>query len=95
MQKEIAIKELRLSRLASMGVKEAADEKRLYKGKVRDILDLGSMLLIYTTDRISAFDRVLATIPLKGEILNQISLFWFHRTEDITVSYTHLRAHET
>ena len=66
-----------------MGVKAAGDEKRLYKGKVRDILDLGSMLLIYTTDRISAFDRVLATIPLKGEILNQISLFWFKQTEDV------------
>ncbi|HUV07686.1 MAG TPA: phosphoribosylaminoimidazolesuccinocarboxamide synthase [Spirochaetia bacterium] len=55
----------------------------LIKGKVRDILDLGQDLIILTTDRISAFDRVLTTIPCKGEVLNQISLFWFGKTEDI------------
>ena len=83
MKEKSSIKDLNLPALKSLGVKAAGDEKRLYKGKVRDILDLGSMLLIYTTDRISAFDRVLATIPLKGEILNQISLFWFKQTEDV------------
>ncbi|MBN2440815.1 MAG: phosphoribosylaminoimidazolesuccinocarboxamide synthase [Spirochaetales bacterium] len=75
--------ELNLSKLKSLGVKAAADKTKLYRGKVRDILDLGSALFIYTTDRISAFDRVLATIPSKGEILNQISLFWFKQTADI------------
>ena len=53
------------------------------RGKVRDIIDLGSRLLIVTTDRISAFDRVLSTIPCKGEVLNRISLFWFGKTADI------------
>jgi len=53
------------------------------RGKVRDIIELGSHLLIVTTDRISAFDRVLSTIPCKGEVLNRISLFWFGKTEDI------------
>jgi phosphoribosylaminoimidazole-succinocarboxamide synthase len=53
------------------------------RGKVRDVIDLGDELLITTTDRISAFDRVLTTIPCKGEVLNTISLFWFHATSDI------------
>ena len=56
---------------------------RLTRGKVRDVVDLGTELLISTTDRISAFDRVLTTVPCKGEVLNTISLFWFRSTEDI------------
>ncbi len=56
---------------------------RLSRGKVRDVLDLGTELLITTTDRISAFDRVLTTIPCKGEVLNTLSSFWFRRTADI------------
>ncbi len=48
------------------------------RGKVRDIYDLGEALLIVASDRISAFDVVMAnTIPYKGIILTQISLFWF------------------
>lgn len=54
-----------------------------YKGKVRDVYDLGDKLLIITTDRISAFDVVLTTIPFKGEILNNLSYFWFEKTKDI------------
>ncbi|MBN2531965.1 MAG: phosphoribosylaminoimidazolesuccinocarboxamide synthase [Spirochaetales bacterium] len=81
---EIPVKKgLNLLKLESAGIEAAGDEKRFYRGKVRDILDLGSMLFIYTTDRISAFDNVLTTIPLKGEILNQLSLFWFKQTGDI------------
>jgi phosphoribosylaminoimidazole-succinocarboxamide synthase len=48
------------------------------RGKVRDIYDLGDQLLIVATDRISAFDVVMANpIPYKGQVLTQISLFWF------------------
>ena len=48
------------------------------RGKVRDIYDLGDKLLIVATDRISAFDVVMASgIPSKGIVLTQISLFWF------------------
>ena len=48
------------------------------RGKVRDIYDIGNKLLIVATDRISAFDVVMANgIPYKGVILTQISLFWF------------------
>ena len=59
------------------------DIGKKYRGKVRDVYDLGDALLIITTDRISAFDRVLGTIPFKGEILNNLSMFWFKKTSDI------------
>jgi len=50
----------------------------LGRGKVRDLYAVGDALLLVATDRISAFDHVLATgIPGKGKILTQISLFWF------------------
>jgi phosphoribosylaminoimidazole-succinocarboxamide synthase len=53
----------------------------LFRGKVRDVYDLGDALMIVTSDRLSAFDVVLPTpIPGKGVILNQMSLFWFART---------------
>jgi phosphoribosylaminoimidazole-succinocarboxamide synthase len=54
------------------------------RGKVRDIYDLGDRLLIVATDRLSAFDVVMATpIPDKGRVLTQLSLFWFHLLQDI------------
>jgi phosphoribosylaminoimidazole-succinocarboxamide synthase len=59
----------------------------LIRGKVRDVVDLGSELLLTTTDRISAFDRVLTTVPCKGEVLNTISLFWFGSTGDIIANH--------
>jgi phosphoribosylaminoimidazole-succinocarboxamide synthase len=54
-----------------------------YVGKVRDVYHRGSLLVLITTDRLSAFDRVLTTIPFKGEVLNRLSQFWFQRTRDI------------
>jgi len=54
------------------------------RGKVRDIYDLGSQLLIVATDRLSAFDVILPTpIPDKGRVLTQLSLFWFQLLEDV------------
>ena len=53
-------------------------------GKVRDVYDLGDKLLIVSTDRISAFDVVLPCgIPDKGNVLNQLSAFWFEKTAHI------------
>lgn len=53
---------------------------KLRSGKVREIFDLGDRLLMVATDRISAFDVVLPSgIPKKGEVLTQISFFWFER----------------
>jgi phosphoribosylaminoimidazole-succinocarboxamide synthase len=60
---------------------------RVTQGKVRDIAELGDALLISTTDRISAFDRVLTVIPCKGEVLNTVSLFWFDATADIVPNH--------
>jgi len=59
--------------------------KKIHQGKVRDIYDVDAgHLLIVTTDRLSAFDVVLPDpIPHKGEVLTQISLFWFARTQHI------------
>jgi len=55
------------------------------RGKVRDIFDLGERLLIVATDRISAFDVVMANgIPDKGRVLTALSLFWFKRLGSIT-----------
>ena len=54
------------------------------RGKVRDIYDLGKELLIVVTDRISAYDVIMAEgIPGKGAVLNQISKYWFDKTVDI------------
>ena len=56
----------------------------LGRGKVRDLYAIGDTLLLVATDRISAFDHVLATgIPGKGKILTQISLFWFDLFADL------------
>jgi phosphoribosylaminoimidazole-succinocarboxamide synthase len=56
----------------------------MYRGKVRDSYDLGDSMLMVATDRISAFDFVLPCgIPYKGAVLNQISAFWFEKTEHI------------
>ncbi|MFH1032108.1 MAG: phosphoribosylaminoimidazolesuccinocarboxamide synthase [Chloroflexota bacterium] len=54
------------------------------RGKVRDTYDLGKLLLIIATDRISAFDFILpCAIPDKGAVLNQLSAFWFKKTEHL------------
>ncbi|WP_417454516.1 phosphoribosylaminoimidazolesuccinocarboxamide synthase [Kiloniella sp.] len=55
-----------------------------YQGKVRDAYDLpdGRRIMI-ATDRQSAFDRILAAVPHKGQVLNQTARFWFEQTEDI------------
>ncbi|KAJ7965769.1 Phosphoribosylaminoimidazole-succinocarboxamide synthase chloroplastic [Quillaja saponaria] len=54
------------------------------RGKVRDTYDSGEFLVLVTTDRQSAFDRILASIPYKGQVLNETSLWWFDKTKHIT-----------
>ncbi len=62
--------------------------KLFKRGKVRDIYELGNMLLIVATDRISAFDVVLPDgIPQKGKVLTALSLFWFNFTKDIVANH--------
>lgn len=56
----------------------------LYKGKVRELYDLGENVLIVVTDRISAFDYVLdPAVPEKGNVLNRLSAFWFGKTKEL------------
>ena len=57
------------------------------RGKVRDIYDLGNELLLVTTDRQSAFDRVLASVPFKGQVLNRVSAWWFEQTRHIVSNH--------
>src|SRR5215216_4717019 len=52
-------------------------------GKVREIYANDDQRILITTDRISAFDRVLGAIPFKGQVLNQLSAWWFEQTQDI------------
>ena len=60
----------------------------LGRGKVRDLYAIGDALLLVATDRISAFDHVLATgIPGKGKILTQISLFWFDLLSELVPNH--------
>src|SRR3989339_1718345 len=58
-----------------------------YEGKVRDNYILDGKRIIITTDRISAFDRVLTTIPFKGQVLNQTSAFWFEKTKNVVKNH--------
>src|SRR3989338_3819158 len=58
-----------------------------YEGKVRDNYTHENKRIIITTDRISAFDRVLCTLPFKGQVLNQTSAFWFKKTKNIVKNH--------
>jgi len=69
--------------------------KKVASGKVREIFDLGDRLLIVSTDRISAFDCILPTpIPGKGEVLNQLSAYWFERLDFVPNHLLHYRFEE-
>ncbi|MCS6845745.1 MAG: phosphoribosylaminoimidazolesuccinocarboxamide synthase [Caldilineales bacterium] len=57
------------------------------EGKVRDIYIQDGRRILITTDRVSAFDRVLGAIPFKGQVLNQLSAWWFDQVSDIVASH--------
>jgi phosphoribosylaminoimidazole-succinocarboxamide synthase len=60
---------------------------KLYQGKVRDNYIKDDIRIIVATDRLSAFDRVITTIPFKGQMLNQVSSFWFEKTKNIVKNH--------
>ena len=66
---------LKSTHLAGLGKK--------YQGKVRDFYIVKDKRILITTDRISAFDRILGEIPGKGQVLNLLSYFWFEKTKRI------------
>jgi len=53
------------------------------QGKVRDIYRRNDRLILVTTDRLSAFDRILGLVPYKGQVLTQLAAWWFEQTQDI------------
>ena len=65
----------------------ARDLGKQYTGKVRENFHLDDEIIMVTTDRVSAFDHVLGTIPFKGEILTEIANFWFEKTKDIAPNH--------
>jgi phosphoribosylaminoimidazole-succinocarboxamide synthase len=70
--------------------------KKLKSGKVREIFDLGDAFLFVASDRISAFDCVMPNgIPRKGEVLTQISHFWFDQTESLVANHRLVKAGES
>jgi phosphoribosylaminoimidazole-succinocarboxamide synthase len=58
-----------------------------YEGKVRDCYIADGKRIIIVTDRLSAFDVVLGTIPFKGQVLNQMAAFWFEATADLVPNH--------
>lgn len=73
-----------MNKIETVKKTEFPDLKLIRRGKVRDVYDLGEVLLIVATDRISAFDVIMNdAIPYKGNILSAISTFWFDKTRDI------------
>jgi phosphoribosylaminoimidazole-succinocarboxamide synthase len=67
--------------------------KKLKSGKVREVFDLGRRLLFVATDRISAFDCVMPNgIPRKGEVLTQLSYFWFEQTRRLAPNHLAAKA---
>ncbi|MBE2237713.1 MAG: phosphoribosylaminoimidazolesuccinocarboxamide synthase [Caldilineaceae bacterium] len=57
------------------------------QGKVRDIYCHADRLLLVTTDRLSAFDRILGVVPYKGQVLTQLAAWWFAQTQDIIANH--------
>lgn len=70
--------------LTGVDIPELGDK---IQGKVRDIYLRGSERILITTDRLSAFDRVLGAVPYKGQVLNQLSAFWFEQVGDVIGSH--------
>lgn len=58
-----------------------------YEGKVRDNYTQGDRRILITTDRLSAFDRIIALVPFKGRVLTSLTKFWFENTKDICPNY--------
>jgi phosphoribosylaminoimidazole-succinocarboxamide synthase len=56
-------------------------------GKVRDLYAVNGQRVLITTDRVSAFDRVLGVIPFKGQVLNQLSSWWFEQLQDVVANH--------
>ncbi len=77
--RELCSKTLETTDFSGLGRRE--------EGKVRDSYVADDTRTIVVTDRVSAFDVVIGTLPLKGQVLNQVAAFWFERTKDIAPNH--------
>src|SRR5882672_166643 len=69
--------------------------KKIRSGKVREVFDLGDRLLMVASDRISAFDVIMPNgIPRKGEVLTQISHFWFEKFSSLVPNHLLAKAND-
>lgn len=75
------------------GVELGSGFGRKSHGKVREIYTQDDRLILITSDRVSAFDRVLGLIPYKGQVLNQLSAWWFAQTNDIVDNHVQAVPH--
>ena len=71
----------------TLDIFEGGDLGEHYKGKVRENFYVNDEIIMVTTDRVSAFDHVLGTIPFKGQILTEIANFWFEKTKHIAPNH--------
>ena len=71
----------------TVDVFEGGDLGKRYTGKVRENFYVDDEIIMVTTDRVSAFDHVLGTIPFKGQILTEIANFWFEKTKHIAPNH--------
>ncbi len=71
----------------ALAVSDFATLGNRYQGKVRDSYVKGDRRVLIASDRLSAFDRVLTTIPFKGEVLTRLASFWFRLTEEIVPNH--------
>ena len=77
----VAVDQIRQALAQPLTSTDLSGVGELYRGKVRDNYSTGDgRRYIVTSDRISAFDRVLGTLPLKGQVLNWVTRFWFETT---------------
>lgn len=63
------------------------DSQKIHSGKVRDLYENNENLIIITTDRQTAFDRTVGSIPFKGAVLNLLTSYWFEQTKDIVPNH--------
>lgn len=66
---------------------DAPELGEMERGKVRESFKQGARRIIVVSDRVSAFDIVLGTIPFKGQVLNQLAAFWFEKTRDLVPNH--------
>jgi phosphoribosylaminoimidazole-succinocarboxamide synthase len=72
----------------------AASDISTYTGKVRDVVRVGGELLIVHSDRLTAFDKLIASVPYKGTILTAISEFWLNEAKKVVPTHLISRPHE-